>query len=200
MPELTDPYGRLQPPALIPTPFPHFLTDHCLTSAIEAELLDWLDTDAPWTLVETDFYEQYEFDLHCVELPGTLEYLVDPRVLQGLRLRIESAFGVTLAPAVHVVAHRLEPGQRIGIHNDMREGGETHRLTIQLNRGLTDDDGGFFMLFNSDDARDVHQILRPLSGSAIGFEISPASNHAVSRVHGGLRYTLVYSFRRLSPA
>ena len=50
------------------------------------------------------------------------------------------------------------------------------------------------MLFNSDDARDVHRILRPAAGSTIGFAIGPASHHAVSRLYGGTRYTLVYSF------
>ena len=76
----------------------------------------------------------------------------------------------------------------------MRPGGETHRLTVQLNRGLRDEDGGFFMLFNSDDPSDVHRILRPVSASAIGFAIGPDSHHAVSRLHGGTRFTLVYSF------
>ncbi len=93
-----------------------------------------------------------------------------------------------------LVAHRLMPGQRIAIHNDHLTGGETHRLTIQLNRGLRDEDGGFFMLFNSSDPKDIHRIIRPVTGSGIGFEIGRNSNHAVSRLHGGERYTLVYSF------
>ncbi len=198
--EVADPYGAFQPPALVQDPFPHFVTHRCLTPHIEAELLDWLDADAPWFLVETDFYEQFEFDLQRVSLPDPVSTLVSRPMLEGLRRRMEGVFGVSLEPTVQVVAHRLQAGQRIGIHNDMREGGETHRLTIQLNRGLTDDDGGFFMLFNSDDANDVHQILRPVSGSAIGFAISPSSHHAVSRVHGGFRYTLVYSFRAIDPA
>ena len=50
------------------------------------------------------------------------------------------------------------------------------------------------MLFNSDNPKDIHRIVRPISGSAIGFEIGENSNHAVSRLHGGERYTLVYSF------
>ena len=90
------------------------------------------------------------------------------------------------------------PGQRIAIHNDYLIGEETHRLIVQVNRGLKDEDGGFFMLFNSFDASDVHRVLRPIHGSAIGFEISPASHHAVSRLYGEERYTLVYSFYAVS--
>ena len=113
---------------------------------------------------------------------------------KGLRRAIGNHFGKHLGPRVELVAHKLVEGQRIAIHNDFLVGGETHRLTVQLNRGLDDEDGGFFMLFNSFDAADVHRVLRPVSGTGIGFEIGPHSHHAVSRMHGGERYTLVYSF------
>lgn len=189
------PYGRLKPSESTDHPFRHFLADDVLPAPVAAVLLDWFETDAPWRLVETDFYEQFEFDLRDATLPAAAAGLTMDAALGDLRKTMEAFFDTRLADDVHVVAHRLQDGQRIGLHNDLREGGETHRLTIQLNRGLTDEDGGFFMLFNSDQADDVHRILRPISGSAIGFAIGPTSHHAVSRVHGGVRYTLVYSFR-----
>lgn len=189
-----DPYERLAPSPVAAAPFRYFSTGACLAPEMEAALLAWLEQEAPWTLVETDFYEQFEFDMRDADLPDTIASLVSPASLDALRAKMEDAFGDALGNHVQVVAHRLTPGQRIAIHNDMREGGETHRLTVQLNRGLADDDGGFFMLFNSDDANDIHRILRPISGSAIGFAISPASHHAVSRLRGGERFTLVYSF------
>jgi hypothetical protein len=191
---LAGPYAPLAPCDSAETPFRYFLADRCLTPEIETALLQWLEGSVPWKLVETDFYEQYEFDLRDAALPGELAVLVAPEALGCLRGKMECALGCRLGPRVDVVAHRLDPGQRIAIHNDLREGGETHRLTVQLNRGLSDEDGGFFMLFNSDDANDVHRILRPASVSAIGFAISAASHHAVSRLYGGTRYTLVYSF------
>lgn len=189
-----DPYALLGPAESAEAPFRYFLSERCLLPGIESALLDWLETDAPWRLVETDFYEQYEFDLRDARLPRPLGALVAPDKLDRLRRRMEDALGDALGPEIQAVAHRLDPGQRIAIHNDMREGGETHRLTVQLNRGLNDEDGGFFMLFNSDDPGDVHRILRPVSASAIGFAIGPDSHHAVSRLHGGTRFTLVYSF------
>jgi hypothetical protein len=189
-----NPYERLAPSPVAATPFRYFLTDACLAPEIEAALLEWLEQAAPWQLVETDFYEQFEFDMRDADLPSGIASLVAPASLEALRGKMEATFGNALSSYVQVVAHRLDPGQRIAIHNDMRDGGETHRLTVQLNRGLADEDGGFFMLFNSDDASDIHRILRPVSGSAIGFAISGASHHAVSRLHGGERFTLVYSF------
>ncbi|MER8563297.1 cyclophane-containing peptide 2OG-Fe(II) oxygenase YhhC [Mesorhizobium sp. M0578] len=191
---LPDPYARLMPTELVETPFRYFVAEHCLKPEMEAALLDWFESTAPWNLVETDFYEQFEFDMRDADVPQELAPLVAPDMLHQLRYKMEQALGARLGPDVQLVVHRLDPGQRIAIHNDMREGGETHRLTVQLNRGLSDEDGGFFMLFNSDDASDIHRILRPISGSAIGFAISSASHHAVSRIHGGVRFTLVYSF------
>ena len=195
-----DPYALLMSAESTETPFRYFLSAQCLAPVFERSLLEWFEQDAPWKLVETDFYEQFEFDLRDAELPEAFEALVAPNTLDCLRRKMEAALGDSLGPQVLVVAHRLDPGQRIAIHNDVREGGETHRLTIQLNRGLDDEDGGFFMLFNSDDPSDVHRILRPISGSAIGFAISPASHHAVSRLHGGVRFTLVYSFHAAASA
>lgn len=197
---LADPYARLAPTESVDTPFRYFLSERCFTPAFEAALLEWLEGAAPWKLVETDFYEQFEFDLREAELPKDLTPLVAPEMLDRLRQKMETAFGDRLGPQIQVVAHRLDPGQRIGIHNDMREGGETHRLTVQLNRGLSDNDGGLFVLFNSDDASNIHRILRPICGSAIGFAISSTSHHAVSRMHAGVRYTVVYSFQMVGDA
>jgi Rps23 Pro-64 3,4-dihydroxylase Tpa1-like proline 4-hydroxylase len=191
---LYDPYACLRPTQSAAAPFRYFLSERCLIPETEATVLDWLEREAPWKLVVADFYEQFEFDMRDAELPNELTPLLAPEMLARLCLKMEGALGDPLGPEVQVAAHRLDPGQRIAIHNDMRQGGETHRLTVQLNRGLRDEDGGFFMLFSSDDPSDIHRILRPISGSAIGFAISPDSHHAVSRLHGGVRFTLVYSF------
>lgn len=175
-------------------PFPYFLADRCLDPKIEQALLSWFETDAPWRLVEKDFYEQYEFSMFDAELPEVVTALTSSEALDRLRATFERQFDTRLTSRVDLVAHKLIAGQRIAIHNDYLTGAETHRLTVQLNRGLVNDQGGFFMLFNSFDAGDVHRILRPISGTGVGFEIGPNSHHAVSRMHSGERYTLVYSF------
>ena len=176
-------------------PFRYFIARRCLSKGIEQILLDWFESAAPWQLVETDFYEQYEFNMLDVDLPEPVSPLTSPVNLFDLRHSVATIFDVALDDQVTLMAHKLVPGQRISIHNDFLGGeNETHRLTVQLNRGLTDGDGGLFVLFNSFDANDIHRVIRPITGSCVGFEITNNSNHAVSKLHRGERYTLVYSF------
>lgn len=175
-------------------PFRYFLVTDCLDQTIEQDLLAWFEGEAPWKLVETDFYEQYEFYFFDSNLPSSLTSLISADSLARLRETVEKLLKCRLSENINLVAHKMVQGQHIAIHNDYLSGEESHRLTVQVNRGLNDEDGGFFMLFSSRNAADVHRVLRPVSGSAIGFEISPNSHHAVSSLHGGERYTLVYSF------
>jgi len=176
------------------TPFDYFVSLEALRSDLSTTLLGWLETEAPWKLVETDFYEQYEFSLWDVEVPEPLLLLREANFLNQLKTELENLFGVGLGNDVDVAAHKLITGQRIRLHNDFIEGEKTYRLLIQLNRGSKDEDGGVLLLFNSSDPADVHKAFRPIHNSAVGFVVSPTSNHAVSLVHGGERFTLVYSF------
>ena len=175
-------------------PFRYFLARRCLPRGIEQALLAWFETDAPWRLVETNFYEQYEFSMLDTAVPETVCPLIALDCVASMRREMAAIFGVAFDDRTRLVAHKLIPGQRIAIHNDYLAGEETHRLIVQLNRDLRDEDGGLFMLFNSVDPNDIHRIVRPVNGSAIGFEIGENSNHAVSRLYGEERYTLVYSF------
>lgn len=178
----------------VQVPFAHFIIDRCLSEKAEAVLLTWLDDDAPWQLMETDFYEQYEFSLFDVELPRDIAWLTSDATLRHLTNEFSRLFQRQFEDRMTLVAHKLLPGQHIAIHNDYLVGEETHRLTVQLNCGMTDADGGICMLFNSFDPADVSKLIRPISASALGFAIGPDSHHAVSKVHGGVRYTLVFSF------
>jgi hypothetical protein len=175
------------------TPFRYATFKQCLPEAACEQILSWLETDAPWNHVRTDFYEQHEFSCWDSEDPAAA-ILRSHELLSGLRGGLTALFGRELKPEATIVAHRLTPGHRIGIHNDHRENGETHRFVIQLNRGLTDADGGLFMLFNSEDPANVHNILRPTNRSGFAFEISPRSYHAISQMHSNVRYSIVYSF------
>ena len=161
---------------------------------MEQALLEWFECGAPWRLVETDFYEQYEFSMLDTVLPERVCPLASMDHIAAIRCRLAALFDVSFDDRVRLVAHKLLPRQKVAIHNDYLVGEETHRLIVQLNRGLRDEDGGFFMLFNSFEPQDVYRILRPVGGSGIGFEIGLNSNHAVSQIHRGERYTLVYSF------
>ena len=175
-------------------PFDYFVSHQALNDDLSGPLLEWLVTEAPWKLVETDFYEQFEFSLWDVEVPAPLLILREPPFINQLKPKLENLFGVEFGHDVDVAAHKLVPGQRIRLHNDFIAGQKTYRLIIQLNRICKDDYGGLLLLFNSSDPADIHKVFRPVHNSAIGFVVSPTSNHAVSLIHGGERFTLVYSF------
>ena len=175
-------------------PFRYFVSPEALKSNISQTVLAWLETDVPWRLVETDFYEQFEFSLWDVQLPGSLTFLRSPSFLTAIRNRLEELFEVDLKDHLDITAHKLISGQRIRLHNDFIPGAETHRLIIQLNKGWEDENGGLLVFFNSDDPADIHKVFRPQHNSAVGFAITPNSYHAVSTLYAGERFTLVYSF------
>ena len=174
-------------------PFEHFV-GHGMQPGAYQEWLDWLETDAPWKLTTTDFYEQYEFNLLHVSLAPTVRPLACPGTLTALRRRMSRQFCQSLSERVEVTAHRLVPEQTIRIHNDFIPGGESHRLLLQLNRGWEPAYGGFLMLFSGPEPETVGKVVEPIHGSVQAFAISPRSYHAVSTVHRGERFTVVYSF------
>jgi Rps23 Pro-64 3,4-dihydroxylase Tpa1-like proline 4-hydroxylase len=176
------------------SPFEFFVSPKALRSDLSASVLDWLETEAPWRLVETDFYEQYEFSLWNVAVPAHLLVLLEPHFLNELKRKVGDVFGTKLGSEIDVAAHKLIRGQRIRLHNDLVSEVKTYRLLIQLNRRYKDEDGGLLLLFNSDNSADIQRAFRPIHNSAIGFVVSPQSNHAVSTIHGDERFTLVYSF------
>lgn len=182
------------PPPLELTPFRYGQISQCLSPDVSRILLEWLESDATWSLRVADFYEQCEFSFEDVRLPNFIAEVFSSDAMDDLRKYVERLFNVSLSSRVDVTAHRLTQGQRIRIHNDFIPGEETHRLLIQLNRGWQDSNGGLLVFFNSSNPADIHRILRPVHNSGVVFEISPASLHAVTPIQNGQRFTLVLSF------
>ena len=176
-------------------PFPHTTCAGVMPRSRADDVLGWMRADAPWHLKIASFYEQWELPISLGTLPDGLAYLQEPGFIDALGNRMIAPLLQQGWDLLEITAHRLVAGQTIRIHNDYLEGQETHRLLVQLNDGWTDENGGMLMLFGSASHEDVRRIVRPLHGSAFAFEISPASYHAVSRIHGGERFTLVYSFK-----
>ena len=174
-------------------PFEHFV-GRCDPSGVCTEWLDWLEKEAPWELTTAEFYEQYEFSLLHAPLPARAGYLVRSENLSALRRQMSEHFRHPLDEYVEVTAHKLVSGQTIRIHNDYVPGGESHRLLFQLNRGWEPSYGGYLMFFNGPEPETVSKVMEPKHGTVQAFAISPRSHHAVSTVHGGERFTLVYSF------
>ena len=175
-------------------PFRFFMAPQAFTPELSNIFLEWLESKAPWQLVKASFYEQYEFSLSDISFPHKLQDAFSAANIADLRDLIATAFEVHLDEPFDATVHKLVPGQRIRIHNDYIPGRETHRVLIQLNRNWSDDNGGALIFFNSPDPADVARIFRPIHNSCVAFEISPLSLHAVSMIHSGHRFTLVFSF------
>ena len=174
-------------------PFEHFVGRVMQPGACR-EWLDWLETEAPWKLTTTDFYEQYEFSLLHTPLAPVVRRLACPETLTALQRRMSRHFRRPLSVHVDVTAHKLVSEQTIRIHNDFIPGGESHRLLLQLNRGWEPSHGGYLMFFSGPEPETVSKIMEPTHGSVQAFAISHRSHHAVSTVRGGERFTVVYSF------
>jgi len=184
----------LTTPEVFVEPFPYFTSEEGFGEVVSSAFLEWLENEAPWKLVEKDFYEQYELNLLDASLPPYLMFITERRFLDELRTKVEEVFSRQLSARIDCTAHKLVKNQTIRIHNDYIPGEETHRLLLQLNRGWSETQGGYLMLFNSQDPSDVHKVFVPTNGSVFGFAISEQSNHAVSTIHGGERFTVVFSF------
>ncbi|MDQ2976995.1 MAG: 2OG-Fe(II) oxygenase, partial [Acidobacteriota bacterium] len=151
-----------------------------------------------WTLSTTEFYEQYE-----VSLIDT-EELFDNTALDVLReVALSSPFNELISAitgqgglkVADVACHRSTTGQQIGIHNDFYPGGETCRFTIHLNPAWQLDEGGLFVTFASEDSATMRAAYLPAMNSALVFEISRKSFHAVTAVTSTRpRYSIVISF------
>ena len=176
-----------------PLPFEHFV-GRCMQPGDCQEWLCWFEIDAPWKLTTTDFYEQYEFNLLHNSLAPAVRLLACPETLTSLRGWMARRFHQPLSERVDVTAHKLVPEQTIRIHNDYIPCGESHRLLLQLNRAWEPEHGGYLMFFSGPEPESVRKIVDPKHGSVQAFAISPRSYHAVSTVHGGERFTVVYSF------
>ncbi len=185
---------RLSTVNVFSEPFRYLVSPEALCPDVSHSVLEWLEAHELWTLVETDFYEQFEFSLWDVKLPSELSFLRAPGFLAAIKIKIEKLFEISLSDRLDITAHKLIPGQRIRLHNDFIPGAETHRLFVQFNREWHDNNGGLLVLFNSSDPTDIHKVFQPLHNSAFGFAISHTSNHAVSTLHVGVRFTLVFSF------
>lgn len=179
----------------IDQPFPHAIAPAVLPHDLALALHAWLLGTDRWHLTTEDFYSQYEFSLLADPLPQHLQALLAPDTLAAVTQHLGRVFGHSEFQLVDVTAHRLVAGQRIALHDDYLGPEETHRLVLHLNPAWQDSHGGYLMLFASSDAADVTHVIRPAFNSGFAFEISAASHHAVSEVHGMDRYSLVFTFQ-----
>lgn len=178
------------------SPFPHFCANSILNPKKVGEVFSWFQDTRIWHLVETDFYEQYEFSLLHTQLPENIKCLISEDTLNYIEQKYIREFKIHSMQLVDIVAHKLVNEQRIGIHNDFINGEETHRLVLHINPYWKEENGGLLLLFKSSNPADMEKIVRPINNTAFGFEISRQSHHAVSKIYNFTRYTIVYTFKQ----
>lgn len=175
--------NRPYPHAWIPRIFPTYPNDH---------ILSWLERADGWKFTDTDFYRQFEFSLKNHPPPSELGFLTSSDTLDLMKTWLQATFNTQEIESTDIVAHLLEIGHGIGVHNDCIEHGETIRLLLHLNRKVI---GGELVLFHDHQPESVCRIIRPKHGTAFAFIISECSYHAVPKVQEGRRFSIVYSFR-----
>ena len=179
-------------------PFPHFVIPDLFDTDTASAVLNWLEQDVPWTVESRKFYMQHVCTgLLTQPASGSPAAVVGaPQTLQCMRKHLERIFGVALNSShFDLVAHRMLPGHRIGVHTDRPASGtETHRFLINLNAGFDDEQGGHLVLFDMNDLEDSAVVVRPVHNSAVAMEFSDHSWHCVDEIKSGKRYSLVYSF------
>lgn len=173
------------------TPFPHAVLPGILPENVANEAAKWLATEAAWRLETSSFYKQFgcrNVDALAQRMPADL--------CDALAARLGELFSASLSSErARLTAHRLVPGQGIGIHNDdPSSGSETHRLVITFTLDHADHHGGHLVLFHQRDPTAVARVIRPLSGVGVAFPLSSRSWHAVAEVTRGSRYSLIFSF------
>ena len=185
----------LAPPRATPKPFPHVVVRPVLDDRSCRDLFTWLRDDAPWQYHQGSFFRQMECDLLQIEPSAACASLFTPEAIASLRHAMEGAFGVELDSMLTVIAHKLLPGFRIGLHNDAPDMGmETHRLVLQLNPPEERPEGGDLVLYRDNTTEAVHARYAPDYNLGVGFELSDRSFHAVTPIERGARYTVIYSF------
>jgi hypothetical protein len=182
---------------LVTYPFPHFTLDSVFDDDLAEHLLIWLEHDAPWKCQSRDFYLQHGCSGLDELLKGTPAHAaVSPEMIETIRKQCERIFGAPLlAGHVQVSAHRMVAGHRIGVHNDQPTGGtDTHRLVVNLNRGVDDLSGGELVLFDRDDPAGSAVFVSRKHNSGAAMMFSARSWHCVEEIRAGVRYSLLYSF------
>ena len=182
--------------AFSPEPYPHFECLEFLDRETTDALLSWLEA-RKWLELGLDGYEGYsDIPLSASILPEPCCGILAPDFLLQLRQLMSRFFRIESAGNVRVTAHRILSGGSLRPHSDVSRMPFTHRLLIQLNRGWTQENGGFLCLYDGAPCANqkARKLVAPIHRSAFGFEISERSFHSVTPVTGSTRYTLSYTF------
>jgi hypothetical protein len=178
-------------------PFPHFSVADFLLAEIADGLLDWFESEAPWSPFDIIGFGSYkELNLRSVPLPAPLHVLRDDESMARIVAAMEGIFVRKVQPYVDIMAHKLMQGDAVGVHTD-NDGMLSHRLILHVHRGWAPEHrGGLTLHQKAGTAFRPARTFPPRHRAALAFEISELSFHSIRPVGVGERYTLVYGFFR----
>jgi Rps23 Pro-64 3,4-dihydroxylase Tpa1-like proline 4-hydroxylase len=176
-------------------PFPFAVFPAYFEEATAATLLDRIDAITDWGLLDVSLSQLYQ---HRFNTRARDSDVLPENLLMDVRKSVEAGLNTQLSGATLVYAHCLRPGSSIRLHTDdpanPKSSGITHRLIVHLNRHWNEDCGGQLVFFGSRNPRDVRKVFPALHNYAVAFALSCRSYHGVTEVHGGPRYTMIFSF------
>jgi hypothetical protein len=182
-------------------PYPHANAQDVFDEDVRRALCDELD-QCPWRRQQDKLQRLsscWEIAAHLVSTPAA--WMVEQPAIDLMRTHLARIFRKSMEPRWEVIAHRMEPGDWIGAHNDAPVGGRrTHRLTFILGGSPGEGRGGELMLIGPDATGTEREIAAARENSAIALEFSRESFHRVQVVESGVRYSLVYAFWSNGPA
>ena len=173
-------------------PFPHLWWGTFLPPSIADQALSWLETVHIWKREQSDIHLYDSFNLSDIHMPGVVGGIVSTRFLGRVRRSLEEVLQVGLSSVVRVQVHRLLPGHVIGEHTDAQA--LEVRVAVVLCRSRPALTGGELILFASPNEHQQRRAYPPLHNHAVGFQTGTATPHAVSQVHNGARFSLIYRF------
>jgi hypothetical protein len=178
-------------------PYPHAIGDGLFAPELVDDWLRTLESVSAWRPQDGGFYAADATAVAPSDAPdGAMREMLQPGGLARLEAAASQLFETTLCLHGPVIAHRMRPGQGVGIHSDRpAPGEETHRIVIFLARAPVPADGGHFLILAGPDVGRASSIIELASNTAVAFPLDDQSYHAVSRVVRGTRFSLVLSFR-----
>ena len=183
-------------------PFRHFSIENFIDEDVASSLLRWFEREAEWNAKSiAGLGTLSSVDLHTSKLGRQLGFLTGERFLSNLRRQMGELFATELEGFVDLTANRMMRTQKIGAHNDISTLPPafrfTHRLVLYLNHQYSEEYGGALRLADTlspSRSASLQKRILPVHRSAVGFEISESSYHAIEPVRKGTRYSLSFTF------
>jgi 2OG-Fe(II) oxygenase superfamily len=183
-------------------PYPHAVGEQLFVPELVDAWLRTLETVSMWRPQDGGFYAADAIAITPSDAPDAMmREMLQPAGLRMLEDAASTLFETTLRLHGPVIAHRMQPGQGVGIHSDKpAEGEETHRIVVFLARvPRPADEGGHFLVLDGPTVSHARGIIELTPNTAVAFSLNDESYHAVTSVIRGTRFSLVLSFRGVPP-